>query len=108
MFQFPMEPAPGQKPPAPGAAKPAAGPLTLVCDPLSMPMRMPPTIPERMPAKSGAPDASAMPRQSGSATRNTATPAVRSRARVDGEKSCVRSKMVRSIGLKGYGGAPLP
>jgi len=38
----------------------------------------PPTMPARMPEKSGAFDASATPRQSGSATRKTTRPAVRS------------------------------
>jgi predicted transcriptional regulator len=44
---------------------------------------MPPMIPANSPANNGAPDASAMPRQSGSATRNTTTLAVRSRGRVE-------------------------
>ena len=53
------------------AVRPAAGPLTISCDPLSVPTTMPPTMPEMMPAKRGAPDARAMPRQSGTATRKT-------------------------------------
>ena len=43
---------------------------------------MPPTIPASSPENSGAPDASAIPRHSGRATRNTTRPAVRSRGRV--------------------------
>lgn len=50
---------------------PAAGPLTLSGDPLSFPTTMPPMIPATMPEKSGAPEASAMPRHSGNATRKT-------------------------------------
>ena len=47
------------------AVRPAAGPLTLVCDPLSIPTRMPPTIPASTPENSGALDASATPRHNG-------------------------------------------
>jgi hypothetical protein len=50
------------------AVNPAAGPLTLVCDPLSIPTRTPPTIPARTPESSGAWDASATPRHNGRAT----------------------------------------
>ena len=60
------------------AVRPAAGPLTLVFDPLRNPTNTPPMIPERIPEKSGAPEASAIPRQSGSATRNTVSPASKS------------------------------
>lgn len=59
------------------AVKPAAGPLTLVCEPLRTPTKMPPMIPATMPEKSGALDASATPRQSGSATRKTTRSAER-------------------------------
>lgn len=55
------------------AARPAAGPLTPKADPLYKPTTMPPMIPAMRPAMSGAPLASAMPRQSGMATRNTTT-----------------------------------
>lgn len=51
--------------------RPAAGPLTLSCEPLSSPTTMPPAMPAIMPEKRGAPDPSAIPKQSGSATRNT-------------------------------------
>ena len=62
------------------AASPAAGPLTLMCEPLSAPTTMPPMIPEMTPEMMGAPEASAIPRQSGIATRNTTRPAMRSPA----------------------------
>ena len=62
------------------AARPAAGPLTLMCDPLIAPTTMPPMMPEMTPEMIGAPDASAMPRQSGMATRKTTSPAMRSLA----------------------------
>src|SRR6056297_465702 len=67
------------------AVKPAAGPLTLVCEPLTHPTIMPPTIPAIRPEKSGAPEASAIPRQSGSATRKTTPLAVMSLTRERGE-----------------------
>ena len=66
------------------AVIPAAGPLTLTCDPLNIPTRMPPMTPARMPDSSGTPDASAIPRHKGSATRKTTRPAARSRCRVEG------------------------
>jgi hypothetical protein len=47
-----------------------------------MPTTMPPTIPANKPENSGAFDANAMPRQSGTATRNTTRPEIRSRANV--------------------------
>ena len=52
-------------------AKPAAGPLTPNGEPLATPTTIPPIIPAIIPAKSGAPDANAIPRQSGTATKNT-------------------------------------
>jgi hypothetical protein len=63
----------------------ALGPLTLVCDLLRMPTRMPPTIPASKPENSGAVEAKATPMQSGRATRKTTNPAARSRERVDTE-----------------------
>jgi hypothetical protein len=60
------------------AVSPAAGPLTLSEDPLKKPTTKPPTIPEMRPAMGEAPDATAMPRQSGRATRNTTKDAERS------------------------------
>ena len=56
-------------------AKPAAGPLTLTEEPDSSATISPPMMPEMTPENSGAPEASAIPRQSGSATRNTTSPA---------------------------------
>jgi len=64
------------------AVNPAAGPETLVCEPLNIPTTMPPTIPAISPENSGAPDASAIPKQSGRATRKTIRPAIRSRGMV--------------------------
>ena len=52
-------------------ANPAAGPLTPNGEPLAMPTTMPPTMPAIIPAKRGAPEARAMPKQSGTATKNT-------------------------------------
>ena len=63
------------------AVRPAAGPLTLVCDPLMAPTSNPPTIPARIPEISGAPEASATPKQSGSATKKTTMLALKSRAK---------------------------
>ena len=50
---------------------PAAGPETLSWEPLAHATTSPPTIPAIIPEKRGAPEARAMPRQSGSATKNT-------------------------------------
>jgi len=57
---------------------PAAGPETANCDPLINETIIPPIIPDNNPAYTGAPDANAIPRQSGNATRNTDSPAVKS------------------------------
>jgi hypothetical protein len=53
------------------AVSPAAGPLTLNCEPLKEPMTMPPMMPAMMPLNNGALEARAIPRQRGSATKNT-------------------------------------
>jgi hypothetical protein len=53
------------------AVKPAAGPLTLNCELLSVPITIPPTIPAINPLKNGAPEAKAIPRHKGTATRKT-------------------------------------
>ena len=58
--------------------RPAAGPDTLNCDPLMNETTRPPIMPERMPEYNGAPEANAMPRQRGSATKKTERPAGRS------------------------------
>ena len=52
-------------------AKPAAGPLTPNGEPLATPTTIPPTIPAIIPANNGAPDAKAIPRHKGTATKNT-------------------------------------
>lgn len=59
-------------------ANPAAGPETPSGDPLASATTVPPIIPAIIPEKSGAPDASAIPKQSGMATRNTTIEAGRS------------------------------
>jgi hypothetical protein len=56
------------------AVSPAAGPETLMCDLLSVPTIIPPTIPAIIPDNGGAPDASAIPKHNGNATRNTTRP----------------------------------
>lgn len=56
-------------------ARPAAGPLTDNDEPDSEPTTRPPTMPATSPANTGAPDADAMPMQSGNATRKTTRPA---------------------------------
>ena len=55
--------------------RPAAGPLTISDEPDSAPTTRPPTTPATTPEISGAPEATAIPRQSGKATRNTTMPA---------------------------------
>jgi hypothetical protein len=53
---------------------PAAGPLMLSGDLLKAPTIAPPMIPDNSPENKGAPDAKAIPRHRGNATRNTTTP----------------------------------
>src|SRR5436853_93373 len=60
------------------AVKPAAGPLTLSCEPLKLPITIPPTIPAIKPEKRGAPEPNAIPRHRGNATKNTTTEADKS------------------------------
>lgn len=60
------------------AVSPAAGPLTLSSDLLIRLTTMPPIMPASNPEYMGAPDASDMPRQSGSATKKTVMLALRS------------------------------
>jgi len=52
---------------------PAAGPLTLNDDPLNDPTTIPPIIPAIKPENKGAPDAKAIPKHKGKATRKTTT-----------------------------------
>src|SRR4029078_6137160 len=55
------------------AVKPAAGPLTLSCEPLRLPITIPPIMPAIRPEKRGAPEPNAIPRHKGNATKNTTT-----------------------------------
>ncbi len=54
---------------------PAAGPETESSEPENNETMTPPITPAMIPENNGAPDASAIPRQSGNATRNTTMPA---------------------------------
>lgn len=54
---------------------PAAGPLTCNAEPPSAPATTPPTTAAIRPATIGAPEASAMPSESGTATKNTTSDA---------------------------------
>ena len=58
--------------------KPAAGPETASCDPLTKATTSPPMMPDKSPAYNGAPEAKAIPKQRGSATRKTESPAGKS------------------------------
>jgi hypothetical protein len=58
--------------------KPAAGPDTASGEPLIKETTRPPMIPDRMPEYRGAPEARAIPMQSGKATRKTESPAGKS------------------------------
>ena len=60
------------------ATSPAAGPDTANCDPLTKDTTIPPTIPDNRPEYSGTPDARAIPKHKGSATKNTDKPAGKS------------------------------
>jgi hypothetical protein len=51
--------------------RPAAGPLTLREELLKNPITTPPTMPAIIPLTIGAPEANAIPRHKGSATKNT-------------------------------------
>ena len=57
---------------------PAAGPDTASGDLLIAATIIPPIMPDKSPAYKGTPDARAMPRQSGNATRKTDRPAAKS------------------------------
>ena len=56
------------------ATNPAAGPATLICDELKAPITIPPIMPDTTPESGGAPDANAIPRHKGKATKNTTKP----------------------------------
>lgn len=56
------------------AVRPAAGPETLIDELLNPPTTIPPIIPDIIPANGGAPDANAIPKHSGKATRKTTNP----------------------------------
>ena len=62
---------------------PAAGPLTLKEALLINGINNPPIIPAISPDENGAPDASAIPKHRGSATKNTTNPAGKSYLRLD-------------------------
>jgi hypothetical protein len=66
--------------------KPAAGPVTLKAEPLKNATKIPPTIPEIIPANNGAPEAKAMPKHKGRATKKTTKPAGKSSLRYFEEK----------------------
>ena len=61
--------------------RPAAGPDTEVCEPERAPITIPPMTPAMIPEKRGAPDARAIPKHKGRATRNTTNPAGKSSLR---------------------------
>ncbi len=56
------------------AVRPAAGPETDILELLRNPTTRPPTIPAIIPDNGGAPDAKAIPKHNGSATKNTTSP----------------------------------
>lgn len=56
------------------AVKPAAGPETEMLELLKYPTTKPPTIPAITPDNGGAPDANAIPKHNGNATKNTTKP----------------------------------
>ncbi len=58
--------------------RPAAGPLTLIWDPDKEPIITPPIMPAITPENKGAPDAKAIPKQRGNATKKTTKLAGRS------------------------------
>ena len=60
------------------AVNPAAGPVTLNEELLRNPTTTPPITPETIPENNGAPDANAIPKHNGKATKNTTSPAARS------------------------------
>jgi GTPase SAR1 family protein len=73
--------------------RPAAGPATLSCEPLMAPTTTPPIIPVNIPENSGAPDAKAIPRHSGNATKKTTILEGRSFLRFFGKKYFLRLRL---------------
>ena len=63
-----------------------AGPDTLKAEPLKNATKIPPTIPEIIPANNGAPEANALPKHKGNATKKTTKPAGKSSLRYFKEK----------------------
>jgi hypothetical protein len=64
------------------AVRPAAGPETLICDRLKKPTTTPPTIPAIIPDNGGAPEAKAIPKHNGNATKKTTKPEAKSDLRL--------------------------
>lgn len=64
------------------AVNPAAGPETLRWEVLKKPITIPPTIPEIIPENNGAPEAIAIPKHKGSATKKTTKPEAKSDLRL--------------------------
>jgi hypothetical protein len=60
------------------AVSPAAGPVTLKEELLRNPTTTPPTTPETIPENKGAPEANAIPKHKGKATKKTTKPDARS------------------------------
>ncbi|GGB73643.1 hypothetical protein GCM10007424_11920 [Flavobacterium suaedae] len=56
------------------AISPAAGPDTLICELLNEPIIIPPIIPDSIPDNGGAPEANAIPKHNGNATKKTTKP----------------------------------
>ena len=70
------------------AVKPAAGPVTLNAELLKNPTTIPPITPEIIPENNGAPEANAIPKHKGKATKKTTKPAARSPLTLE-KKECV-------------------
>ncbi|MNQ45408.1 hypothetical protein D3C85_591900 [compost metagenome] len=64
------------------AVKPAAGPDTLICDWLKQPTTIPPITPAIIPENKGAPEAIAIPKHNGRATKKTTKPEAKSDLRL--------------------------
>ena len=64
------------------AVNPAAGPETLIWDLLKYPTTIPPMTPAIIPENKGAPEAIAIPKHNGSATKKTTKPDAKSDLRL--------------------------